>query len=247
MVLRADIRIPLHKEEVALQMRQSFRLDDVNKWLTSFPMAISRDCHAIIILRTLFVLQPATSSSTASCRSATIPLDFTERLRSYWSDELKPFASDQSHSNHDWYTYSMTFSPTGQHILFSDRNRSGYTNACGVHVGVFSIKDTEGQLSVELVGIRRLRTLLAMSIDHLLFHPKNDIVIVCFGGNIVMWRFKDGKHRLVTFQRLDSLLTLCQHCRNSKFYDRKSSTTWLGRAAKTGIMPSFQPAGDLWS
>ncbi|KAI9713252.1 MAG: hypothetical protein M1820_001239 [Bogoriella megaspora] len=193
MFLIAEIKIPLNRDEIALQMKQSFRQEDVNKWETSFPMSIKRDCHAFMVLRMLYVLQPATKNSAASCRSATLPLDLSSRLQSYWSDDLKSFDGTQSYGCYDWYTYTTSFSPNGRFIVFSDRNRSPLTNACGVHVGMFAISDARGQIAIDEVGMRRLKTLLAMKIDHLLFHLDNERVIIRFGGNIVVWNFQHGK------------------------------------------------------
>jgi len=195
---RADIRIPLDTAEIMLQMRQSFRQEYMNGWKTSFPMVISDDTKSFIILRTLFVLTPANETEPASCKSVVIPMDFSESLDSKWTDQLRVFNPSERGIqdlpptlrllHHDWYTYSMIFSPNRQYLFFSDDRRSFVS--C---LAVFKIT-VEDDLKVSLMGSGRFATEQHGGLSKVIFHPTYDFIIFRNGTEVGLWHFKRRMH-----------------------------------------------------
>lgn len=121
-----EICIPLKFQEIWLQLRQSLWFEIGSGWKLSFPLTISKSCLQFVVLRTLFLLKPASQTGEAECQSITLAMDEMDGLRKIWSDVrdgLQPFPCSRSslppelqQYQNSWYTYSICFSPTGRYI-----------------------------------------------------------------------------------------------------------------------------------
>jgi hypothetical protein len=81
-----EICIPLKFQEIWLQLRQSLRFEIGSGWKLSFPLTISKSCLQFVVLRTLFLLKPASQTGEAECQSITLAMDEMDGLRKIWSD-----------------------------------------------------------------------------------------------------------------------------------------------------------------
>lgn len=154
-----DVRVPFEGSEIALQMRQSSRSERLDHWKTSFPLCISEDARSFVILRTLFVMRPATDTEPASCSSWVIPMEFSDLTKSQWS--LLETFDPRRHNGvpaglhsiiRGWYNYSLTFSPDGRRLFFSDHRTPFMTQ-----MAIFQIYE-QTTLSAYLIAYETVRT-----------------------------------------------------------------------------------------
>jgi len=192
-----DIRIPLKFQEIWLQVCQSLRFEIGSGWKLSFPLAISKSCLQFVVLRTAFLLKPASKTAEAKFQSVTLAMDGTDHLRNIWSDAregLKPFPCSRpsippelQRYRNSWYTFSICFSPSGRYILFTDFEFNMET-----HLIVWELVRGEN-LEVRQVASACHDIQQNSPIRHVALHPSEPLAIFCDRINLYRWTFFEGE------------------------------------------------------
>ncbi|KAK4071257.1 uncharacterized protein Triagg1_6288 [Trichoderma aggressivum f. europaeum] len=189
-----EIRIPIDEGEVWLQMRQSLYEQSYAEWKTAFPTAISPDGKLVVILRTLFAFDKPHGSSRLQWQETLIPVDFGRARSTKWTDELRPF--DPNHPlicgrplqflYRDRYTYKFAFSPDSRYLAFTDKLRDAPTYE--ENLAIFGVLG-QGKLRVDRIASRTFSSWLRRSELTICFHPCQDLVVLCAGGQVELWNF----------------------------------------------------------
>lgn len=196
----ADIRISCSPGEVWLLVRQSLRFETGSGWKLSFPLTIGKTCLEFIVLRTVFLLKPATdhgSVRSPRIQSFTLAMDETPELRHIWSDArgvLQPFPCSRhllpqtpARYHNSWYTYNLTFSPSGRFIVLADFEFNMRT-----HLIVWELVPSE-TLRYRLVTCVRHDTQQSDHIRHLEFHHDQPLIAFCDLTRLYRWNILEGK------------------------------------------------------
>ncbi|KAI0860487.1 hypothetical protein F4860DRAFT_525315 [Xylaria cubensis] len=203
------IEISIPEPEILLLLRQSFRQETSpgipSDFVTSFPLAISPDCLAFSILRTVYNVQRIESNQPSKLRSFVLPLEFLSHFKSQWTTQLATF--DPKHIVaispmlnirwRNWYKYSLWFSPSGKYIGFVD-----YQKPLSTHLAVFEVL-SRTNFSIRLV---QWKTGLFdfMRIRQMIFHPVATIVAILSEHKVGIWDFEENK--------IESMLTQFDKC-----------------------------------
>lgn len=177
-------------------MRQSLRFETDSGWKLSFPLAIGRTCLQFIVLRTVFLLEPANESNTEATpgiQSFTLPMDETPDLCHIWSlarNILQPFPCSHDYlpqmlakCQNSWYAYTLTFSPGSRFIALAD-----FEFNMSTHLVVWEIVPGE-TLQYRLIECARHETMQGGHIQHLEFHSDDALIVFCDLTRLYRWNF----------------------------------------------------------
>ena len=182
-----DIQIPLDKDEVYIQLRQSASKRFNCKWKLQFPIAIASDARSFVLLRTIYTSQSTLGEHQIKLISARLPVSYDQSVQYRWSLE---YAITSALGTFDFYFYNLKFSDDGRYLFMIDQ--FGLLN----NIAVFELAATVG-LSVTL--IRYLRTESFTCMEQLwnhkcqfAFHPFASIIAISVTGKCFIWNFSDG-------------------------------------------------------
>lgn len=182
-----NIQIPLDKDEVCLQLRQSASKRFNCTWKVQFPIAIASDARSFVLLRTIYTSQSTPSKHSMNLLSARFPVSYDQGVQYRWSPE---YAMTNTLGTFDFYFYSVIISNDGRYLFMIDQ--FGVLN----NLAVFELAATRA-LSVTLVSHLRTESFTRMEDlwSHkckFAFHPFGSIIAISIPGNCFLWNFSDG-------------------------------------------------------
>lgn len=182
-----DIQIPLNKDEVCLQLRQSASKRFNCQWKVQFPITIASDARSFVLLRTIYTSQSTLGQHSINLLSARFPVSYDQSVQYRWSLE---YASTNTLGIFDFYFYNLIFSDDGRYLLMIDQ--FGILN----NLAVFELAATEA-LSVKLVSHLRTESFTRMEDlrSHkckFAFHPFASIIAISTHPNCFLWNFSNG-------------------------------------------------------
>lgn len=166
--------------EICLLLRQSLRSSCLKHWTMSFPMLISKDLSAAIVLRTVFDFELEAKTKTIAYRSALISLQ-----SSNWSQSQDFFGYT--------YSYDWLISSDSRFIVYNSLDRSPYSDS--EPLAIFRI--TRG-INLEIECVRRVTGLKANHFDYTFcaLHPWGSQFICTSAGSV--W-LTDLESRMCSF------------------------------------------------
>jgi hypothetical protein len=193
----SSLELVLEAPEVMLALRQSFRRNLVSgcqdQYDTSFPLAIGPDLATFAALRTVFKIDDVHHPDPDKLKSFTIPTQFLGHYSNKWSLEALP-AYDPSKTRtwyidriaalsiRDWYTYTLTYSSSGEYLCFSD-----YHRPCVTHLAIFRILEDD---CFRLEMVSSIATKIGVPrISLQLFHDTMPILGFCAEYKLWIWDF----------------------------------------------------------
>jgi hypothetical protein len=184
-----DMKIPLEGDEVWTQLRQSFCM----RWehlQVSFPLVIEDGLLCFIVLRTLFNIEPGTTSTdNASMQAAVIPMTFDQTIEPFW---------DLTHRENTWrYTYEFKFSQNNDRLFFSDTvANTKHGEVYSSHIAIFKVSYG---FSIQIAPINCGTTDTLDLLTHIVFHPREFVVILAYHDGVKAWRYFESKFTLLAF------------------------------------------------
>ncbi|KAF4958947.1 hypothetical protein FGADI_2026 [Fusarium gaditjirri] len=195
------VSIPLQATEVALQMRQAFRQEDLTTWKASFPFSISFNGYSICVLRTIYQVTVEPASSNLLIQSCRIPLENIAGIQRFWDDGLK--AHDPSYAlsiglpptlqllGRQVYTYRTIFDANSHYIFFQDAKKFE-----APLLAVFKIERSQSEhLQVRLVMVAPEDSRAfwlgstGVSLTTARFHPESKLIVSATKGRVMTWDF----------------------------------------------------------
>ncbi|KAK3378715.1 hypothetical protein B0T24DRAFT_138215 [Lasiosphaeria ovina] len=207
-VQAADIRILCNPDEIWLVVCQSLYYNTNLGWKISFPLAICKSCLQFVVLRTVFVLKPATATTSHEIQSFVLGLDATPDLRHIWSDArapLQPFPWSahllSPGLRASCYAYGLTFSPNGHFLAFADSEFNMET-----HLLVWE-REPGDALRYRPVALARHN--FRQNELHLVFHGTEPLIILCDSSRLYRWNFlEESPSWVCTIPRVVSRLSI---------------------------------------
>lgn len=179
------IDIPLSKEEIATQVRQSLRRSPLGVWKLNFPMAISADLTVLVILRSVIVLKIDRSGCEIHRVRASPPLvlqiDYRDSAAFNWSDRRPFFALP--------YLYSTAVSCDNKFLIFKDHDM-GFKEANNRSIALFRLELGFGSHEARPVSHFEYREAEGGGDLWVLHHYRPRLIFIAFRA-VYLWELQD--------------------------------------------------------
>lgn len=185
------ISIPLKKDDIAIQLRQSLR-GGWGWWKSSFPLAISSSLSVISILRSIYTARLEPSSDRL-----TVTLSAPETLNVGHIDPDVCYWSERRHFFELPYLYNIKIGCDDKFVVFQDEDL-GFRASGECSMTVFSLHIQRGEPRVQF--LKRLPYRLSMAGGNLcVMHNRHPRLLFAASDKLYMWDLQNGKSRVTSF------------------------------------------------